>query len=67
MPNRYPPREVENAEGALAAVQAWNGASGRFRNFGGGNGALMRAVFTIYLGGPLVGLALFFVIGFLGR
>jgi hypothetical protein len=49
------------------AVQVWNRARGRFRNFGGGNGARMRAVFAIYLGGPLVGLALFFVIGFLGR
>jgi hypothetical protein len=27
----------------------------------------MKAVFAIYLGGPLVGLTLFFAIGFLGR
>jgi len=27
----------------------------------------MRAVFAIYLVGPLVGLTLFFAIGFLGR
>jgi hypothetical protein len=37
------------------------------RSWTAGNRACMRAVFAIYLVAPLVGLAIFIVIGLLGR
>jgi hypothetical protein len=43
------------------------GLRGGSRTWRRGNRAAVRAVFAIYLVGPLIGLALYIVIGFLGR